>query len=357
MKSKAKKILIINNGLAGGGIERASSSLANYFFDSGYQVSVLALYQDKLVFQLRLGITFIEPNFSRDENGRVFYILKLLKFIRREVMRINPDTTLAFSEWTNPYVLIALAGLGYPVYVSDRMNPLARLPFISELLKKLTYPIASGIIAQTHFAKKVIERNTGAKKIFVINNPVNIIIPTNDLPEKLILSVGRLSPEKGHKFLISAFSQIENVNSWKLGLVGDGPEKENLQELSKSLGIEDRVEFYGHLTDFSKPLTQSSIFVLPSLKEGFPNALIEAMAMGKACISSDFFEGDNEIIQDKENGLLFQPGNIKELKEALNQLIMDSSLRVKIGLKAAEIGPKLAFPKIANEYLNVIFKN
>lgn len=356
MENRKKRILVINNGLAGGGIERASSSLANYFFDSGFDIEVLALYQDKIVFQLRDGISFVEPEFSRKNNGRVSFIFKMIKFIRREVKRYNPDTILAFSEWTNPYVIMALAGLNYPIFVSDRMNPLAKLPLASELLKKLTYPRATGIIAQTNFAKRVLEKNTGAKKITVINNPVNIINPTNDQQEKLIVTVGRLSSEKGHKFLIMAFAQILGHEDWRLGLIGDGPEKDNLIALAKELGVEDRIIFYGHLKDFSKPLTQASIFVLPSLKEGFPNALIEAMAMGKPCISSDFFEGDNEIVKDGENGLLFTPGNVQQLNEALIKLIQDENLRISMGKNASVIASKLAFPKIANEFLDLIFK-
>jgi GalNAc-alpha-(1->4)-GalNAc-alpha-(1->3)-diNAcBac-PP-undecaprenol alpha-1,4-N-acetyl-D-galactosaminyltransferase len=352
-----KKILIINNGLAGGGIERASTSLANHFFDFGYTVCVLALYKEKVVFQLQDGISFIEPDFSRQKNGRFAYIIKMINFARRETIKFNPDTILAFGEWTNPYVLISLTGLKYPVFVSDRMNPLAKLPLVSEILKKITYRKANGIIAQTNFAKRVLEKKTGSKRIFVINNPVNLIPPTIDIQENQILTVGRLSIEKGHKFLIDAFSKIHRIKDWKLVLVGDGPERENLEQLAKNLGIGDRVEFLGHLKNFSKPLTQASIFVLPSLKEGFPNALIEAMAMGKACISSDFFEGENEIVEEGINGLLFKPGNVDELHLALLKLIDNPDLRTRIGIKASEIAVKLAFPKIANDYLNVILSN
>ncbi|MCK6611988.1 MAG: glycosyltransferase [Bacteroidia bacterium] len=353
----SRKILIINNGLAGGGIERASTSLANHFFDLGYKVSVLALYQRKVVFQLREGICFVEPDFLRENNNRASYIYKMIRFVRREVIKVDPNSILAFGEWTNPYVLIALTGLKYPVFVSDRMNPLAKLPLASEILKRITYPRANGIIAQTNFAKRVLQKKTGAKQIFVINNPVNIIEPTNDPLENGIVTVGRLSPEKGHKFLIEAFSKLKNFKQWKLSLVGDGPERGKLVQQARELNIEHQVEFLGHLTNFSKPLTQASIFVLPSLKEGFPNALIEAMAMGKACISSDFFEGDNEIVEDGVNGLLFQPGNVNELHSAMEKLIDNPDLRKHMGAKASEIASRLAFPKIANEYLKVISEN
>ena len=71
-----KKILIINNGLGGGGIEKASSSLANYFEDLGYHVQVLALYQDNIVFKLNNNIKYVEPRFNRNTVGKANYLFK-----------------------------------------------------------------------------------------------------------------------------------------------------------------------------------------------------------------------------------------------------------------------------------------
>jgi GalNAc-alpha-(1->4)-GalNAc-alpha-(1->3)-diNAcBac-PP-undecaprenol alpha-1,4-N-acetyl-D-galactosaminyltransferase len=351
--NKKEKILIINNGLSGGGIERASTSLANYLAEKGYKIIVLALYQEKIVFKLRDDIKFVEPIFNRKFNGRVLYVLKLLKFIRKEVLSHNPNTILSFGEWTNPYVVISLLGLKYPIYLSDRMSPIAKLPFISEILKRLTYPTVSGIIAQTNFAKKIIEKKTGSTRISVIPNPVNIITLSNDIEQNIILSVGRLSLEKGHIYLIKAFYEIRKLN-WKLFIIGEGKEKEKLVNLTKSLGLEKQVIFWGYLQDFSKQLTKASIFVLPSLKEGFPNSLIEAMAVGKACISTNYFEGFNEIIQDGINGLLVQPGNVEDLAIAMQKLIKNTELRKGIAFRALEIKNKLSFPLIADQYLEVI---
>ena len=350
------KILIINNGLSGGGIERASSSLANYFSDLGYQVQVLALYQDDIVFKLNNSIKFVEPRFNRSTLGKLNYIFKLIGYIRTETKIFNPTTVLAFSEWTNPYVVLALMGLKYPIYLSDRMHPLAKLPIISELLKRIIYRFASGLIAQTNFAKRILYNKTRSNRIYVIHNPVNIIKKTKDKEIDLIVSVGRLSPEKGHKYLIKAFSMLKN-NDWKLVLIGDGSERKSLEKLVSDLSLNDKVIFTGHLTNFSKYLTQAKIYVLPSLKEGFPNSLIEAMALGKASISTDFFDGHNEIIENEINGILVSPANVDELFLAIENLIINNSLRLRIGKEATKIAEKLEFSKIAKQYLNLILNN
>ena len=348
-------ILIINNGLAAGGIERASVSLANHFYILGYKVSVLALYQSKKFFVLESEISFLEPNFSRANTNRILYLTKLVKYIKKNVTIINPDTILAFGEWTNPFVLLALKGTRYPIFVSDRMNPLAKLPFVSEYLRKKLYKNAAGIIAQSNFAKSVLYQSTKATNIHVIYNPVNLIQKIDCEVKNRIVTVGRLEKVKGHRYLIEAFARIKDKN-WELSIVGEGSLRSELEILVSSLCIKERVIFHGHLIDFRLQMSEAQIFVLPSLKEGFPNALIEAMSVPLACVASDTFNGHHEIITDGENGLLVQPGNISELTKALDKLMENKHFIDRLKAKAVEVRYNLDFDTIADLYLKVIIK-
>lgn len=350
---KDTKILIINNGLAGGGIERASVSLANYFAEQGHNVTILALYQSEHFFSLHKSIELIEPDFSRKNISQYAYAFKMILFARKKFKKYKPDTILAFSEWTNPYMVLANLGLSYPLYLTDRMNPLAKLPLASEILKKTLYKKASGIIAQSAFAKDILQKKTNSNNIKVINNPVNAIVKIQCEPKKRIVTVGRLSPEKGHRFLIEAFARLKN-DSWDLSIVGDGIEMKNLKKLVAKLAIEKRVIFHGHLKDFRQQLSEAQIFVLPSLKEGFPNALLEAMSVPLACISTDFFEGKNEIIDNGNNGLIVKPGNAYELASAMEKLISDVDLRQKLSENAYKVREDFNFGKIAKQYLDFI---
>lgn len=352
----SKHILIINNGLAGGGIERASVGLANFFSIQGYRISVLALYESEKFFKLNDNIFFLEPNFSRNKLNKYLYLLKMMNFIRKNVKAIQPDTILSFSEWTNPYVVLSLMGLNFPLFLSDRMSPLAKLPTLSELLRKYLYKRATGVIAQSNFAKEILFSKTNSLNIQVIYNPVNIVNKVDCIVRKRIVSVGRLEEVKGHKILIQAFAKL-NYLDWDLSIVGDGSLKNELQELSFQLGILDRVIFHGHLSDFSLQLSEAQIFVLPSLKEGFPNALIEAMSLPLACISSDTFLGHNEIIKSGQNGILVQPGNIDELTLAIKELIDDEVLREKIKVNALKVRSDLNFENIAQKYLDIILQD
>jgi len=351
----SKKILIINNGLAGGGIERASVSLANYFIRLGYTINVVALYKSKHFFVLENGIEFSEPDFSRETVNRSVYVLRMIHFLRKNVTKLKPDVILAFGEWTNSYVVLATLGLGVPVYLSDRMSPVGKLPWASALLKKYFYKKANGIIAQTEFAREILYTKTSSANIKVISNPVNTIQKTVCEEKNRIVSVGRLSKEKGHKYLIEAFAMVKD-KTWELSLVGDGVEKESLALLARQLGIMDRVIFHGHISDFSTQLSEAKIFVLPSLKEGFPNALIEAMSLPLACISSNCVAGPNEIIEDGVNGLIVKPGDVFALASAINRLIKNPDLCEKRAAEAYKIRETLSFDKIAQQYLDFIFE-
>ena len=353
---KTNSILIINNGLSGGGIERASASLANHFAQLGIGTTVLALYKSEHFFRLHPPVKFIEPRFNRNKMNRYAYVLKMLLFIRNSIRQIKPGAILAFSEWTNPYVILSNIGLGIPLYVSDRMNPLAKLPFTSLVLKKLLYKWTDGIIAQTALAKDILQKETKAENIIVIPNPVNAIDKIPCEQKKRIVTVGRLSPEKGHKYLLKAFALMKN-SDWELSIVGDGIERDELEKLALHLGVADRVLFHGQLQDFRQQLSEAQIFVLPSLKEGFPNALLEAMSIPLACVSTKFSDGKNEIIENGINGLVVNPGNSEELSAAMELLIFNQGLREKLAKKAFNVRDDYNFDKVAAQYLNFISGN
>jgi len=350
---KQYKILIINNGLSGGGIERVSVCLANYWAEKGYNISILALYQSEHFYQINNTITFIEPEFSRKNLTKYAYVAKMILFARKYIIHYQPDTILSFSEWTNPYVVLSNLGLPYKLFLTDRMNPLAKLPFLSEFLRKTLYKKATGIIAQSTFAKEILYRRTKAANIRVIHNPVNTINKIECKPKNRIVSVGRLTPEKGHIFLIKAFAKLKN-KEWELSIVGEGTEMDRLMNIATELGLQDRVIFYGQLQNFSRQLSEAQIFVLPSLKKGFPNALLEAMSVPMACITTDFFQGKNEIVQNGINGLVVRPGDIIELTDVMEKLIMDEELRLKLAKNAFHVREVYKFEKIANQYLDFI---
>ena len=350
---KLRKICFVCAGLGNGGQERSLTSLANYFVSNGYEVNIVSMFRTDVFFELDERISIIWPTKDRKKHHRLLYAIMIVPYIRKSILKINPDVLISFGEWFNSYVILTTRFLNIPLYISDRMGPNLDLGRMLETARKLTYKYATGIIAQTNIAAEILSKKTNAKNIRVIPNAVKVINTDISIKKKQIVTVGRLSHEKGHTILLKAFSQLKQKD-WTLHIVGDGPKMQELSDEVRELGIEKRVIFYGHLKDFSKILGESQIFVLPSFYEGFPNALVEAMSVPLACISSNCVAGPSDIIEQGVNGLLVEPGKPLVLAKALNKLIDDGEMRRGLATEALKIRDNLDFDVIASRYLAFI---
>lgn len=351
----SRRICLVSAGLAGGGMERAITSLANFFVDQQCDVAIVNLFETDVFFDLRDSIKLIWPKLDRSKLHRMHYAVRLLPYLRKEIKNLKPDAVLSFGEWINAYVILALAGTGQKLFISNRMGPELKLGFPLDQANRLLYRFATGVIAQTQAAKDIIQASTGAKNISVIPNAViPFDISTRDA-EKRIITVGRLTREKGHDVLLQAFARMTD-SDWTLDIVGDGRLRSNLESRANELGIATRVQFHGHRKHFEDLMAKASIFVLPSFYEGFPNALVEAMSVPLACISSNCVAGPSEIITHGVNGLLFSIGNVSELTGLLNQLALDGKLRSELAQNAYSVRERFAFEKLAATYLSTLFQ-
>ena len=348
-----KKICFVSAGLSGGGMERSLTSLANYFAELGHQVTIVNLFRTEVFFALHSSITIVWPNLNRDSTHRMLYAIRLVPYLRREIQKSKAGAVLSFGEWFNAYVIISLIGTKQRLFISDRMGPLLKLGFPLDQANKLLYKYATGIIAQTQTAKKIIASKTKAKNIAVIPNAVIPIDVISLKKEKRIITVGRLSREKGHEILLAAFAKLQD-KSWVLDIVGDGPKRKRLEEQVRSLGIAERVIFHGHQKHFGELLGRASIFVLPSYYEGFPNALVEAMSVPLAVISSDCVAGPSEIIRHGLDGLLFEPGNVDVLLELLTALTSNEKQRDYLASNAFKVRERFAFEQMSKKYLSIL---
>lgn len=219
----------------------------------------------------------------------------------------------------------------------DRSNPKKKHPILIRLLRKITYKNATGIIAQTSLSKEQLWKQTKNKNIKIIPNPIREVKLYSNLDrEKIIINIGRLVPEKGQKYLLEAFSLLES-SEWKLVILGDGPLRQSLTDLAKNLGIQDRLIMPGSVKNVDEWLARSSIFAFSSISEGFPNALIEAMAAGLPCISFDCDAGPRDIIKDGKNGFLIPNKNTHLLTKKLNELIKHPNIAKDISNSALDV--------------------
>lgn len=150
--------------------------------------------------------------------------------------------------------------------------------------------------------------------------------------ENVVVSIGRLHDQKGIDMLLDAWAETAPLHpDWRLRIYGSGEDEEILKKQCTALGLDDSVDWMGRTSDVPAALRGGSVFVLSSRGEGFPLAVMEAMAAGVPCAAFDCAPGVHEIIRDGEDGLLATLGNTGELARHLDTLMSDKSLRDAMG--------------------------
>jgi glycosyltransferase involved in cell wall biosynthesis len=197
-------------------------------------------------------------------------------------------------------------------------------------------------------ASSSIRANTLAPRVFTIPNSVQWPLMENPpalAPEavlspshKVILSVGRLHPVKGHDKLIEAFSRAsEGDDAWRLVILGEGSERPALEQRISELGLEARILLPGLAGNLNDWYGRASIFAMSSVSEGFPMTLLEALAAGVPAVSFDCDAGPREIIRHGQDGLLVAPGDVAALAGAMKSLMNDDALRAQMADQAQAV--------------------
>ncbi|MCZ4319925.1 glycosyltransferase [Aequorivita viscosa] len=356
------KIICVIHGLGVGGMERVMVSLLNSFaVRENVEVSLLLIGRYRTVeFEISDKIKIYLPDFEFNPQQRSYSSLKTLRFIRKTIKKINPDTVLSFGECWNNLVLLSLIGLKFPVYISDRSQPNKNLGRVQNLLRNLLYPKAAGYIAQTNKARDIASQNKWNNNTVVIGNPINQLSNQNGIvKENIILTVGRLISTKHIDELIEIFNKIDNPE-WQLVVVGGNAKNLNLLEeyrhLVEKLGLEDRIHLLGSKPNVADYYEKAKIFAFTSSSEGFPNVIGEAMANGLPVIAYNCVAGPADLIIDGQTGFLIEERDQNSYIENLKVLMEDSALRNRQGTRALEKIKDFDAEIIAEKFFGFITK-
>ncbi len=378
-----KHIAMYIGSLNKGGAERVMVNLAEYFFGRGYHVTLITTYladdeyevphgnwsltekdgfiktevlnQDDELKYVYLkkendGIDRVFTALMPDERGgRLANFKRRISKLRNTFKEINSDIILSFLGKNNVMAINAARGLGIPVVVSVRSNPSREYGSKGlNLSMNMLFPKAAGVVVQTTGAKEYF-KDSIQKKCRILPNSIHPdfinkeIVPFENRT-KTIVSVGRLDDNKNQILLIKAFAKIADKHSdYRLVIYGDGPSKNKFMDEAKSLGLLDKnIFFMGNVSGVADKIKESEIFVLSSKQEGMPNALIEAMALGLCCISTDCpCGGPKDLINTKENGILIPMGSddamVESLSNALSEVIADRELSKKMSEAAVSV--------------------
>ncbi|HZW63244.1 MAG TPA: glycosyltransferase family 4 protein [Flavobacteriaceae bacterium] len=339
--SEKKQLALLIPSLTPGGAERVFSTLANALVNK-YHITLFVLFTCEVAYPIDKNIEVVFCAGKYQDERSIFKSIRMhyvfLQFLRKEIKKRNAQLILSFTTTTNVYAILVGNILKIPSIISERLHPDYGINRVWKTIRRALYPYCSVLVVQTESSKIYFDRFISVKKIRIIENPITPTLADSlqnilAAKEKIILSVGRLDYQKNQDLLIRAFSKIQ-AKDWKLVLVGNGNKKKEYETLVSALGIQDAVTFTGVVSNVSPYLSRSSIFVLSSRFEGFPNALIEAMYFGLACIATQCPSGPSELIRNYENGILIPVEDEMALVKSLNTLINNPSLRQTFGDKA-----------------------
>lgn len=289
-----------------------------------------------------------------------------IRALREILLSERPDVALAMMNTAGILLAFAARGLDIVTIGAERANPsTAHLGRAWSWLRRVAYRRLHAIVALTPEAAKWLSKNTGVASIAVIPNaitwPLADQAPSVDpgsvgVPGRnRLLAVGRLAKVKGTDNLVKAFALIASRHQdWELVIVGEGAERSALQAQIDRSGLSDRAILAGEAGNLADWYRHAQLFALSSRHEGFPNVLLEAMAHGLACVSFDCEAGPRNIMRHGVDGLLVPNQDVEALAAALDRLMDDDEMRMRLATQAAEVRERFSATHIMNMWRDLI---
>ncbi len=336
----AKRIMFLIPTMSGGGAERIVAILSDRFI-AEHDVEIFTFEKGTSFYDIHsdiklrsAGIIVNRKNRRTTTISTLIQMPKVFVQFKKECLNYQPDVVISFLPQAAAIAHLARRGnLNYCHISSERNDPTKRSKLMQRFLKHI-YGNVDSLVCQS---KVVADYYSTSRKeqISIIPNPINLsLIPvaTKERVPPRIVAVGRLQEQKNYPLLIKSFkcatSKIDPKTT--LMIYGEGKLRSELKELVNSLNLEDKVRFQGLTKNIFDEIKDAALFVMSSDYEGFPNALLEAIAVGLPVISTDFYTGVSKELIKGENGIVVPVGNVPAMAEAIVQIMNNSSLRQEI---------------------------
>jgi glycosyltransferase involved in cell wall biosynthesis len=348
--ARRKRVVFLINSLAGGGAERVMCTLLRHSTP------------EREEFDVTLGLLDDEPAANtapdwvdvRQLDGRK-QIIRSVRAAGSLLAEVKPDIVVSFLTRSN---MANVLNAHWPTVISERANTTAHFPagplgMPQRAMVRWVYPRATRVIAVSEGVADDLRNNYGvrADRLVAIPNPVDVdamqanaaLAPKLRIEGRYILAGGRLVRSKNFDMLIRAFAKAGDERT--LVIMGEGPEREALLQTAAAFGVADRVVLPGFVQNPYPLMRAADVFVLSSNAEGFPNALVEAMAVGAPVIATNCASGPSEILAERPrdainaftqapHGIIVPPNDAEAMSAALTAM-NDPARRAAYAEKAA----------------------
>lgn len=342
-----ENILIVNGYLEIGGAERVLVYLANHLCKE-YDVTFALLQESKCdLFHIDDRVRLIPLELEKKRlsakemgvRGTIKYYTFTANKLKELANELKTDLVIAFNDrevfltWfafhNNPNIKLLF---------SQRNSPYSK-PWWTNLFLAYVYHHCNAVVFQLEQVRKFYKMDK-IDNCEVIENPVKLpgLFEYNENREKVILGIGRLTKQKRFDLLINAFVRFHKKHSdYRLVIYGDGVERQSLQKMITDYGLEDSIQLHKAISNVAEKNKMAEFFVLSSDYEGIPNVLIEAMAVGIPCISTDCVPGGGALITDRGRcAILVKRNSVDDLYNAMEQYYCDKKLQEHNAKRAYE---------------------
>jgi len=331
------RILFIVSSLSGGGAERVVSTILRYLDCNRFE-PLLCLWRDEIVYPIPkdLKVHII----GKYKPWHLFHAIRQTRFL---IKKWKPDVIYSHLSFVNLLTGLALLGKAQnTLWIScQHQDPEYSTNIIMKRILGLVLNRCYKVVAVSNGVRTACIKNflLPDDKVITLYNPLELPEPldnkehTNHLSESYVstlVAMGRLTKEKDYPTMFRALRLMKENMPIKLKILGDGPLYNKLKILAANLDIAEDVDFLGFVNDPFPIIRTSDVYVMSSVSEGLPTALIEAMACGVPVVSTRATYGPEEIIVDGESGLLVGVGDSNTLANSIIRILKDNSLRERL---------------------------
>jgi GalNAc-alpha-(1->4)-GalNAc-alpha-(1->3)-diNAcBac-PP-undecaprenol alpha-1,4-N-acetyl-D-galactosaminyltransferase len=360
------RIAFVISSMGPGGAERVAGMLASTWSTLGHAVSVVTFEPSGATpaYPLSERVSLVQLDLLSLSDGAWAALrnnLRRIRVLRKCLIRLEPDVVVSFGTETNVLTLAAGFFSRWPIVVSERIHP-AYHPIGRWwwTLRRLTYFQASVVVAQTEQIASWLRLNTRSATS-VIQNPIDSgkfrcrreIEPAKPR-RKVLLSVGRLSFQKGFDILVEAFGEAAaHIPEWDLKIYGEGPLRSTIERCIAANKMNGRISLNGVVADIAAVYRSADAFVHAARYEGYPNVIVEALASSLPVIAIDSPGAVRDLLGAGRYGLLVEAVDPCTLGKALVSVLSNSEMLRSFSREAANAVKENELSFVAEAWLSL----